>query len=131
MPQDDVISYLVQQRIDDAVISETDVFSIVELLIAGGTGTTASPVGQALVWLAAHEQTRQRLIGDPELLTRAVEEFLRVFLILERMPDYTIDVSGLAPYLHQGTNMGWRRIPARFTPGARRGDIPIRPQSQS
>jgi cytochrome P450 len=203
IPKDDVISYLVQQRVDGELISEEDVFSMVELLIAGGTGTTASLVGQTLVWLAAHDETRQRLIGQPELLPRAIEEFLRVFSptqalartvtrdvefhgcplrsgdrallswasanrdaavfdhpdevdidrwpnrhtafgigihrcagahlarvmarelvgqILERMPDYSIDTGRLERYPHQGTNTGWRQIPARFTPGPRRGD---------
>jgi cytochrome P450 len=41
--------------------------------------------------------------------------------ILTRMPDYVIDMDGLEPYPHQGTNTGWQRIPARFTPGPRRG----------
>jgi hypothetical protein len=40
--------------------------------------------------------------------------------ILERMPDYVIDVSQLEAYPHQGTNTGFQRIPARFTPGPRR-----------
>ncbi len=78
-PQDDVISYLVTQEVDDRALTDDEVFSIVELLIAGGTGTTASLVSQTLVWLAEHTDVRQRLIDDPGLLDRAVEEFLRYF----------------------------------------------------
>jgi cytochrome P450 len=201
-PRDDVISFLVNQEIDGAPISEDDVFSMIELLIAGGTGTTASLVGQTLVWLYEHADVRRRLTDHPELLPRAVEEFLRCFSptqalartvtadvefhscpmregdrvllswasanrdtalfedpdtvdierwpnrhaafglgihrcagahiarilartllgqILERMPDYVIDTERLEPYLRQGVNAGWRKIPARFTPGPRRG----------
>lgn len=201
-PHDDVISFLVHQEIDGVPISEDDVFSMVELLIAGGTGTTASLVGQTLVWLHEHQEARRQLIDHPELLSRAVEEFLRCFSptqalartvttgvefhscpmrqgdrvllswasanrdpavfddpdtvdierwpnrhtafglgihrcagahiarilartllgqILERMPDYVIDTERLEPYLRQGVNTGWRKIPARFTPGRRRG----------
>ena len=40
--------------------------------------------------------------------------------ILERMPDYSIDLSQVEPYPHQGTNTGFQRIRARFTPGPRR-----------
>ncbi|MBK0866781.1 MAG: cytochrome P450 [Saccharopolyspora sp.] len=197
-PQDDVISYLVQQTVDDRPITDDEVFAIVELLIAGGTGTTASLVSQTLVWLAEHTDVRQRLIEDPSLLDHAVEEFLRYFSptqalartvaqdtefrgcpmrqgdrvllswasanrdeslfehpdeididrwpnrhtafgigvhrcagshlgrlmaktllneILTRMPDYTVDFDALERYPHQGTNMGFQRIPARFTPG--------------
>lgn len=78
-PADDAISYLVSQEIDERPITDDEVFSIVELLIAGGTGTTASLVSQALVWLSEHTDVRQRLIDDPGLLDRAVEEFLRYF----------------------------------------------------
>jgi hypothetical protein len=37
------------------------------------------------------------------------------------MPDYVIDTERLEPYLAQGVNAGYRQIPARFTPGSRRG----------
>jgi len=201
-PRDDIISFLVHQEIDGTPISEDEVFSMIELLIAGGTGTTASLVGQTLVWLHAHPDVRRQLIDHPDMLPRAVEEFLRCFSptqalartvttdvefhscpmregdrvllswasanrdpavfddpdtvdierwpnrhsafglgihrcagahiarilartllgqILERMPDYVIDTERLKPYLRQGVNAGYRQIPARFTPGPRRG----------
>ncbi len=201
-PVDDVISYLVHQEVDDRPITDEEVFSMVELLLAGGVGTTASLVSQTLVWLYQHQEMRQRLIDDPSLVERAIEEFLRYFSptqalartvakdaefhgcpvregdrvllawasanrdpaqfdnpdtvdidrwpnrhtafgvgihrcagshlgramareilsqILERMPDYVIDVDALEPYPHQGTNTGWRRIPATYPPGPRRG----------
>jgi hypothetical protein len=42
--------------------------------------------------------------------------------ILERMPDYVIDVDQVQPYPHQGTNTGWQRLPATYTPGPRRAE---------
>jgi hypothetical protein len=69
---------------------------MIELLVAGGTVTTASLVGQTLV--------ARTLLGQ----------------ILERMADYVIDAEHLEPYLRQGVNAGYRQIPARFTPGPRR-----------
>jgi len=200
-PQDDVISFLVQQEIDERPITDVEVFAITDLLVAGGTGTTASLVSQALVWLYEHQDVRQTLIDHPEKLERAIEEFLRYFSptqalartvmtdtdfrgcpihkgdrvllawasanrdesvfenpddmdidrwpnrhtsfgvgihrcagshlgramshallsqILERLPDYVIDVGALQRYPQQGTNVGFRSIPARFTPGQRR-----------
>lgn len=202
-PADDVISYLVQQQVDHRPITDEEVFSMVELLLAGGVGTTASLVSQTLVWLYQHQEVRQRLIDEPARLERATEEFLRYFSptqalartvakdaefhgcpmhtgdrvllawasanrdprqfddpdtvdidrwpnrhtafgvgvhrcagshlgrtmareligqILARMPDYVIDLDRIEPYPHQGTNTGWRKIPATFTPGPRRGD---------
>jgi cytochrome P450 len=207
-PQDDVISYLVQQEVDGRPITAEEVFSIVELLIAGGVGTTASLVSQTLVWLYEHQDVRQELIDDPSLIDRALEEFLRYFSptqalartvvqegefhgcpvkvgdrallawssanrdekqfaaaddvdihrwpnrhlafgvgvhrcagshlgkrmarellrqVLERMPDYVIDLDALERYPRQGVNKGWQRIPTTFTPGQRRlppGNVP-------
>lgn len=209
-PTEDVISKLLEQEVDDRPVTEEEVFSIIELLLAGGVGTTASLVSQTLVWLYEHRDVRQRLIDDPSLLDRAIEEFLRYFSptqalartvaqdstfhgcpvqvgdrvllawgsanrdvsqfeepdaldidrwpnrhtafgvgvhrcagshlgramakellgqILARMPDYVVDVSQVEPYAHQGTNTGFQKIPATFTPGPRRGeplDIPAR-----
>jgi cytochrome P450 len=200
-PQDDIISYLVQQEVDDRPVTDDEVFSIVDLLLAGGVGTTASLVSNTVVWLYKNPDVRQQLIDDPSLLDKAIEEFLRYFSptqglartvtedteflgcpmskgdrvllawgsanrdgqqfdnpdelditrwpnrhtafgigihrcagsnlgrvmakellsqILERMPDYVVDVDALEPYPHQGTNTGYQRIPATFTPGPRR-----------
>jgi cytochrome P450 len=201
-PQDDLISYLVQQEVDGRPLTNEEVFSMIELILAGGVGTTASLVSQALVWLYQHQDVRQDLIDHPEKLERAIEEFLRYFSptqalartvardaefqgvtlkhgdrallawgsanrdkeafenadeldierwpnrhtafgvgihrclgshlgralahellsqILERMPDYVVDLDKVKPYEHQGTNTGWQSIPATFTPGPRRG----------
>jgi cytochrome P450 len=78
-PADDVIGWIVRQPVRGALISDDDAYSMVELLISGGVGTTASLVSQALVWLYQNPAVRQRLADDPSLLTRAVEEFLRFF----------------------------------------------------
>src|SRR5690606_18820270 len=40
--------------------------------------------------------------------------------VLERMPDYVVDLDALVRYPRQGVNKGWQRIPATFTPGERR-----------
>jgi cytochrome P450 len=200
-PTDDVLSLLLQQEVDERPLTDDEVFGITDLLISGGTGTTASLVSQVLVWLAAHTDVRARLAADPSLLDRAIEEFLRYFSptqalartvtedtefhgcpmkqgdrvlvswssanrdeenfenpdevdidrwpnrhtafgigihrcagshlarrmarsllgqILERMPEYEIDESKLERYPDQGANVGFRSIPARFTPGPRR-----------
>ena len=50
---------------------------MVELLLAGGVGTTASLVSQALVWLYQHQDVRADLIEHPDKVAQAVEEFLR------------------------------------------------------
>jgi cytochrome P450 len=78
-PRDDLISVLLAQEVDGEPITDDATYSLVELLISGGVGTTASLVSQTLVHLSRHPEQRQQLLDDPELLERAVEEFLRAF----------------------------------------------------
>jgi len=65
--------------VDGEPITEDDVFSMVELMLAGGTGTTASLVSNTVVWLYKNPAVRQDLIDHPDKLERAIEEFLRYF----------------------------------------------------
>src|SRR4051812_22681648 len=65
-PADDIISHLLAQRIDDRPVTDDEVFSMVELLLAGGTVTTTSLVSQALVWLYRNPEVRQDLIDHPQ-----------------------------------------------------------------
>jgi cytochrome P450 len=41
--------------------------------------------------------------------------------ILQRMPDYELDETRIAPYPDRGLSQGWTALPARFTPDGRRG----------
>ena len=63
-----------EAEVDGQPITDDAVYSIVELLISGGVGTTASLVSQTLVHLYEHPDQRTRLAEHPELLDRAVEE---------------------------------------------------------
>lgn len=202
-PTDDATSAFLAAELDGRKMTDDEIYSILELLISGGVGTTASLVTQALVWLYQNPDQRQRLIDDPSMIDVAVEEFLRVFSptqalartvtrdaefrgahlragdralmswasanrdprqfdnpdeveitrwpnkhmafglgihrcagshlgramaramigqVLERMPDYVVDVESIVPYPDQGTNAGYHSIPCRFTPGSRRAE---------
>lgn len=199
-PKDDLISYLVRQEVDGRPVTDDEVFSMVDLLLSGGVGTTASLVSNTVVWLHQHQDVRRDLQEHPEKLEKAVEEFLRYFSptqalartvthdvefegcrmlkgdrvllawssanrdpaqfespddinierwpnrhaafgigvhrcagshlgramarellsqIVNRMGDYVVNLDALEPYPHQGTNNGWKSIPATFTPGPR------------
>lgn len=78
-PRDDIVSWIVGRRVDGEPIGDDDAYSMVELLISGGVGTTASLVSQALVHLARHPDQRAELQAEPAKIERAVEEFLRAF----------------------------------------------------
>jgi cytochrome P450 len=78
-PGDDPISFILGHEINGQPISEEEVLNMVDLIISGGVGTVASLSGQALEWLSANPDVRQRLIDNPDLMMNAVEEFLRYF----------------------------------------------------
>jgi cytochrome P450 len=96
------------------------VYSIVELLISGGVGTTASLVSQTLVHLYQHPDQRARLAANPELLDRAVEEFLRVFSptqALARTVTHDIEFHGCPMREGDRVLLAWasaNRDPAQF-----------------
>jgi cytochrome P450 len=78
-PTDDIISYLVQQQVDDRPVTDDEVFAMVDLLLSGGVGTTASLVSNTVVWLYRNPEVRAELQQDLSLLDKAIEEFLRFF----------------------------------------------------
>jgi cytochrome P450 len=41
--------------------------------------------------------------------------------ILQRMPDYELDLDAIVPYPDRGLAFGWASLPATFTPGPRKG----------
>src|SRR3546814_14649618 len=49
------------------------------LLLLAGIDTTWSSIGSSLYHLASHPEDQQRLRDEPELMTSAVEEFLRFY----------------------------------------------------
>ncbi len=84
VPKDDLISALVRAHEAGAQISEAELFSIVVLLIVAGHETTVNLIGNAVLALLRHPETRRRLAQDEGLMTAAVEEFLRYDSPVER-----------------------------------------------
>ena len=78
-PTDDATTHFINVEVEGRKMDDDEIYSILELVISGGVGTTASLVTQSLVWLYQNPDQRQRLIDDPAMVDVAVEEFLRVF----------------------------------------------------
>ena len=76
-PQDDMIDVLLSAEIDGEKLAFGDVVSNAMLLVQAGLETTASAMSFAYHHLATNPAERDRLIGNPDLLARAVEEFIR------------------------------------------------------
>ena len=78
-PRDDLISYLMGQKIDGKPLTLAHMQGTLRLLLLAGIDTTWSAIGLSLLHLAKTPSDRKRLVEDPSLLPTAIEEFLRVY----------------------------------------------------
>ncbi|MFI2285705.1 cytochrome P450 [Nocardia beijingensis] len=78
-PTGDLISRLVQARINGEPISDERLIQMITIVIFGGVDTTGSLLGSVLEWLYRNPEQRAILRCEPSLVPRATEEFLRYF----------------------------------------------------
>jgi cytochrome P450 len=76
-PRDDMIDVLLNAEIDGENLQFGDIVGNAMLLVQAGLETTASAMSFAFHYLATYPDERDRLIREPEILPRAVEEFIR------------------------------------------------------
>jgi cytochrome P450 len=78
-PGEDLISFLVQAKHDDAPLTERHLYGTLRLILIAGIDTTWSAIGSSLWHLAKTPADRERLVAEPALMASAVEEFLRAY----------------------------------------------------
>ena len=78
-PTDDLISYLVDARIDGAPLTDNHILGSLRLLLIAGIDTTWSGIGACLWHLAKTPADLQRLVEEPGLMPTAIEELLRAY----------------------------------------------------
>ncbi|MEE8581352.1 MAG: cytochrome P450 [Myxococcota bacterium] len=76
-PRDDLLSAMISAEQDGQSLSELDLLALLGLLLVAGHETTANLIGNAVVALLRHPGEHKRLHDDPELISSAVDEFLR------------------------------------------------------
>ncbi|MFO7662139.1 MAG: cytochrome P450 [Chloroflexota bacterium] len=76
-PQDDLITALVQAEEAGERLGETELLSMIALLLVTGHETTVNLIGNGTLALLRHPEQQERLRADPSLWPRAVEELLR------------------------------------------------------
>ncbi len=76
---DDLISFLLDARMDGQPLSDPHLVGTLRLLLVAGIDTTWSGIGASLWHLATHPEDRRRLVSDPSLMPTAIEEFLRAY----------------------------------------------------
>jgi cytochrome P450 len=77
VPRDDMIDVLLNAEIDGEKLQFGDIVANAMLLVQAGLETTASAMSFAFHYIATNPYERDRLLADPELIPRAVEEFIR------------------------------------------------------
>lgn len=78
-PKDDLISYLIDVEHDGRRLTDPELAGTIMLLLFAGIDTTWSSIGSSIWHLAQHPDDLRRLREEPELMTFAVEEFLRAY----------------------------------------------------
>jgi cytochrome P450 len=86
LPTGDLISDLLDAEIDGERLSQRDITSACTLLLVAGHETTTSLIPIALWCLDDHPEAREDLARNPELLSGAIEESLRLRAVVHYLP---------------------------------------------
>lgn len=76
-PGDDLISRLIVAEENGDRLNETELLSMIFLLLVAGHETTVNLIGNSVLALLQHPEQKKLLQQNPELIKSAVEEFLR------------------------------------------------------
>lgn len=83
-PGNDLLSGLIHAEEGGDRLNESELFSMLTLLIVAGHETTVSLIGNAVLALLQHSDARNEMRSNPELIPSAMEEFLRYDSPVER-----------------------------------------------
>ena len=94
-PGNDLISMLVNTRVDGEPMSVPDFLSAFVLLVVAGNETTRNSISGGILALSQHPAERQKLLDDPSLIAHAVEEIIRwvhpvIYMRRTAQSDYTL-----------------------------------------
>jgi cytochrome P450 len=78
-PGQDLISRIVEGKVEDRPLDEQEVFAICMLLLGGGLDTVVSMTSFAAHFLANHPEHQRQLRAEPKLIDNAIEEIARRF----------------------------------------------------
>jgi cytochrome P450 len=101
-PREDIVSRLLECRIDDRPINDRELGGMLYLLFLAGLDTVASMLGWSFMHLAQHPEDRRRICDDPSLIPGTVEELLRYYSIVTMSRHATADVKMQGCPIHKG-----------------------------
>ncbi len=80
--ENDFVSLLTHSQIDGEPLEDALILDILTVLVLAGLDTTRGQLGYLFRHLADNPEDRKRLIAEPELVSSAVEESLRLYTII-------------------------------------------------
>jgi cytochrome P450 len=88
----DIVSNAINWEIDGEPIADIDLLNCLLLLFMAGLDTVASQLSYTMLHLATHPADRARIVEDPTVIPRAVEEMLRAYPIVQTARKATQDM---------------------------------------
>lgn len=84
-PQEDLITKLVQARIDNEHLSDMEIIGFCILLLVAGNETTTNLISSAMLGIDSLPEVRTQLLADRTLIPGAIEETFRYFSPVQLM----------------------------------------------
>jgi len=76
-PRDDLLSHLLEAKVNDQPLSELDMLLYAELMVEAGNETTRNAISGGLLAFSEHRDQWEKVRANPDLVPNAVEEVLR------------------------------------------------------
>jgi len=97
-PGDDLVSVLVASRDEAEALTEEELITFVVLLLLAGNETTTNLIGNGMLALGRNPDQMKKLVREPQLMPRAIEEMLRYDCPVQstaRYPKSDITIDGV------------------------------------
>ncbi|ODQ87977.1 cytochrome [Mycolicibacterium flavescens] len=88
----DIVSTAIDWTIDGQPINDLELLNCMLLLFMAGLDTVASQSSYTMLHLATHPQDRARIVEEPDIIPRAVEELVRAYPIVQTARKATQDI---------------------------------------
>jgi cytochrome P450 len=95
--EEDVVDAVLHAEIEGRPITQSEIISVIQLLLFGGLDTTAGALGAMMTHFAQQPEILESLAADPSLVENAVEELLRMdgpFAFIGRYVTQDVEVGG-------------------------------------
>jgi cytochrome P450 len=89
---DDIVSKAIDWAIDGEPINDMELLNCLLLLFMAGLDTVSNQLSYAMLHMASHPTDRARIVAEPELIPKAVEEMLRAYPIVQTARKATQDM---------------------------------------